>query len=171
VYQTLEMVRLHSPENYTLRNQNTADLKGDVMWTCFNLAQNHNVSDQVMSMFLVEVNTTWGQYEMCNFGVCDGLGGRQAPNVGRESFGGLNPNGGQCAENLNIGNWYSLNVEALALGQWKEITRVRTVSLDCMMQMGMREACDVSQWPFDKATAIAAAALEGACPDIPPKAK
>lgn len=186
VMQTVPMVRLHSTKNDTLSNENAGDVRGDTMWVCANLVSSNNATlgAEYMTLYNVMVNTTWGQYQVtacawwlcpcahrhitkfCNYGSCLGAPS-QAPNVGREAFAGMGSDlGGQCTANAVLGTWYSLTEAARAAGAWKLLQRVRTVSLSCLIGMGLTAACNQDNFPFDKAVALVQSALDGACPDV-----
>merc|ERR1712046_249073 len=93
-------------------------------------------------------------------------------------------NGGQCASNPKVGEWYSMpaggqcqppnNVSEKCT--WRIVKRVKTVTMPCVFGThNMFAACKKARKPpYLQAESIFAAAFassdlkEGGCPDIPP---
>ena len=90
----LPMFRYHSATDYSLANKNTADLLGDTAYLC--AAVWTKPPSQVVSLFSVQVNSTWGQYALCNDNEC--VGGALGT-VGHASMGNLHAFSGQCRSN------------------------------------------------------------------------
>lgn len=189
--QTLQMVVAQPSYNiskYEIINQDTADWLGDTFFTCYDVVSNHTDSDQysVISLFEVDVDTSWGAYSLCNGypGLCWGTDNFH---VGREAPAGIKKYGGQCSDNTDTGSWYSLpgpgrcNTTDQVLGRdctWKVKSRVRTVEIKCVfIENGMLETCkEEKSLPFTKSEAIffrslTAAVGQGGCPDVPPPSK
>lgn len=170
VMQTVAMIRLLDGDqnSVSLDQQNTGNLRGDTLWICALVSSSLNISDRFVSQFNVVVNTTFGQYRLCNNLTCIGAES-QIPNIGRESFAGLEPKfGGQCSPNSILGTWYSLTTAAKEAGQWKLLNRVRTVRGDCLIKQGLAKLCAPSMYPFDAAVDLIGRALNGTCPDFAP---
>eukprot|EP01128_Nolandella_sp_AFSM9_P007918 TRINITY_DN449_c1_g2_i1.p1 TRINITY_DN449_c1_g2~~TRINITY_DN449_c1_g2_i1.p1 ORF type:complete len:456 (+),score=93.91 TRINITY_DN449_c1_g2_i1:153-1520(+) len=179
------MVRLHGEKQYPIAESNTGDFKGDVWFICAALATNATITDgsSLVSVFLVETTTQYGLYSYCNFYKC--VGGSNIT-VGRESTSSFNGAGGQCAQNPIVGEWYSLPASAEceddhtpitknnSACQWRLKKRVKTVSVDCLIEKGLRETCKIDEgFPYAKSVEL----LErntltvglDLCPDIPPR--
>lgn len=105
-----------------------------------------------MSMWLVAVNTSFGQYGRCHFNgtnYCDASTGIQ---VGREAPQGVGPSPlqGQCSANLASGSWYSFPAEGgcsspEAVGgagcTWSG-RRLRTIDAACIVSKAeFQKAC------------------------------
>eukprot|EP01102_Stenamoeba_stenopodia_P022956 TRINITY_DN975_c0_g1_i1.p1 TRINITY_DN975_c0_g1~~TRINITY_DN975_c0_g1_i1.p1 ORF type:complete len:457 (+),score=63.00 TRINITY_DN975_c0_g1_i1:165-1535(+) len=157
----LEVYNFHSVNDFWLNNTNTADIAGDAYFICTSgFAVPYF---QWVSQWQVQVNTTWGQYQLCNYGVC--LGG-DSNLVGREVSDGLAvPNAGQCSQTSNgAGYWYSFNSASecendAAIGDknctWKVISRMKTINASCLFDNGFYEACKADgDAPFNKASQI-----------------
>lgn len=174
----MDMYRFHEENDYDIAQHNTADLVGEVQYLCTQLLGN---ADSQLSKFRVSVNTTWGQYGMCNSGICSG---GLAGTVGHESAGHFGtPKAGQCDANEGIGNWFSLELASeCASGEvvgtdgcaWQgPIEWYKTISIDCILDQGLWDACLMdAQMPFPTAMALLEAAFDsedeeaGGCPNI-----
>ena len=87
--------------------------------------------------------------------------------MGREAFAGLGSLlGGQCTQNPILGTWYSLTEAARAVGAWKLMQRVRTVSLRCLIGMG---AIILDNAEIGEDSIIGAATLVTENAKIPPR--
>jgi len=53
--------------DFWLNNTNTADIAGDAYFICTSGMEMSYF--QWVSQWQVQVNTTWGQYQLCNFGI------------------------------------------------------------------------------------------------------
>jgi hypothetical protein len=131
-------------------------------------------------MLEVDGNTTWGQYALCNRGVC--VGGDNNT-IGHEATSGFTLGGGQCMLHNNIGDWYSFTAASQCAANvtvpstdcaWQFVKRVKSVSTQCLVGAGLKQACmaDAASggFPFKKSAALVTAALQNnkLCPDTPP---
>jgi hypothetical protein len=177
-----DFVRFHEPNNYDLANQNVGDVLGDATFLCSSLLGNLEPAYQWVSQFQVQVNTSWGNYGLCNFGNCWGLNQQL---VGREASSGIAPLGGQCARDTAYGVWYSMPaLGQCAAGQsvgdngctWKTLQRLKTIDSDCLVkQHDFLDVCEKDGcFPFSNAAKILQNALDhenpalGGCPFIDP---
>jgi len=136
------------------------------------------------------MNTTFGQYEVCNFAQC--FGGAE-DRIGKEASTGVGYKGNQCQPNLDLGNWYSLPPYDASLCPgygngpigingsiwfgcgWSVVEKVKTINGSCLIEVHdfIKVGClaDFS-FPFSAATKIWQAAFasddptQGGCPDI-----
>eukprot|EP01102_Stenamoeba_stenopodia_P009548 TRINITY_DN2828_c0_g1_i1.p1 TRINITY_DN2828_c0_g1~~TRINITY_DN2828_c0_g1_i1.p1 ORF type:complete len:447 (-),score=77.83 TRINITY_DN2828_c0_g1_i1:47-1387(-) len=180
----------HSVDDYTLINTNVADLLGDVGFVCQALLGDAFTYFSWISEYEMEVNTTWGQYGFCNFGSC--IGGA-SDRIGKEAPDGVTVQGGQCANNSDIGNWFSLppfnsslcpsyangtvginGTEWYGCG-WNVIKKVKTIDGTCLQKNGFEQACrNDTTFPFPTAQTVWKAAFatedpnQGGCPEIGP---
>ncbi|KAL6079980.1 hypothetical protein QOT17_000366 [Balamuthia mandrillaris] len=178
------MYRFHEPGDYSLANQNTGDLLGDTAFICYALLNRVFMEYHQVSAFLVQVNKTWGQYAMCNYGHC--IGGDNTT-VGRGSSFGLDKRKeGQCSSNEEYGNWYSLPAGGECKKQelsrrggagsscsWQNGGKIKTVGKDCLVERGFMLAClSDSGYPLPSAQKILQNAIakddpnQGGCPPI-----
>jgi len=173
----MEVYRFHT-EDYTLDNKDVADAMGDATFICF---EEGITGNSLVSLYQIEVNTTWGQYALCNFNVCVA---QQHNLVGQEAADGLFPNGGQCQANENVGNWYSLDdvgkcAEGMPVGTdgctWRVLAINKTITSTCLNQIGFYNACLADGGvPYTGATAVFEGAFlsdnpsQGGCPAITP---
>jgi len=134
--------------------------------------------DSYITLYTVSVNTSWGQYELCNNNSCAGLNHHS---VGREASFGVGYLGGQCTSNVGDGNWYSFDVLAhcpngTTVGtngcSWAIQGVHKTISADCLGQNGFFNACIADGGPpYASASQIFLNAflfnssIEGGCPD------
>eukprot|EP00045_Choanoeca_perplexa_P012787 m.141676 g.141676 ORF g.141676 m.141676 type:complete len:382 (+) comp16135_c0_seq1:1088-2233(+) len=177
------------PENTTgdIGNQDVADELGDTVFICSDVLDNHTDFDSyaLVSLYNLTVVTNWAQYQQCNEypGVCLGYGG---PGVGREASYGVYPNAGQCSNNTEVGNWYSLpkqghcqqgDTMGLAYNcTWIIEERIKTIDATCLLkQHGMEASCRAERMvPFTATRAILRKAFEsddvtqGGCPNVVP---
>ncbi|KAK3279660.1 hypothetical protein CYMTET_12465 [Cymbomonas tetramitiformis] len=176
----------HPKGLYNLSNQDVADCLGDVAFTCYDVSSNHTQADDygLVSLYVLEVDTRWGAYSLCNGynpAICFGS---ESFYVGREaSFGITEEFGGQCTDNRKVGNWYSLpyagqcqGSDTVASGKcsWRIIERVKTIDLNCIFKThGMLEACNRDgTLPFPESQGIFQEAFQstdeaqGGCPDV-----
>eukprot|EP00049_Salpingoeca_infusionum_P003384 m.66084 g.66084 ORF g.66084 m.66084 type:complete len:280 (+) comp12097_c0_seq1:691-1530(+) len=150
----LDMYIFH-PKNTTgtIWDQDTADVLGDTIFVCADAMSNHTTTDhyEYISHYRVRVIEKWGEYAQCNGypGVCLGP---DLPHVGREASMGAKHLGGQCQNNTDLGNWYSLRKMGMCpLGQpmsvasnctWQIIERVKTIDAHCVLhERGMLADC------------------------------
>lgn len=177
--QTMQMVRFHSNDDYTLTNKNTADFQGDASFLCTGISGNET-KNSVISLYNVTVNTQWGQYALCNYDNCQG---GNDYSVGHEGAYGVPMFGGQCSNNTEYGNWYSLREGAECTDghyvgdgsscAWQTQALVKSISLDCLLSLGYFQACekDGMTFPFADSTAVLQQAFDydeadGGCPDL-----
>ena len=170
-----------------LDNQDTGDLVGDTAFLCFFVNPYFNTSIiplppyDAMSQFRIEVDSRYGPYQFCNsyqpaqcFGTL-----RPSNAVGREVALGAATAGGQCANNSAQGSWYSLPASggcgSRPIGEggctWRVLARVKTLLLDCLLNLGLRQVCDRDGAPpFARAQQLIARAFastdaaRGGCP-------
>eukprot|EP01101_Sappina_pedata_P008030 TRINITY_DN4367_c0_g1_i1.p1 TRINITY_DN4367_c0_g1~~TRINITY_DN4367_c0_g1_i1.p1 ORF type:complete len:401 (-),score=36.08 TRINITY_DN4367_c0_g1_i1:96-1298(-) len=171
----MEVFRFHT-EDYTLDNEDVADALGDASYICLT----GSTGDTLVSLYSIQVNTTWGQYALCNNKDCVSL---QYTLVGHEAPYGVGKHGGQCNEATGLGNWYSLDASAKCPNgvgvagnwcTWKPLSLIKTVSLDCLVnKVGFYNACrQDGRSPFTKAASVLTAAFSsdnpshGGCPDV-----
>lgn len=92
----LTFYRLHSWIDTALGQRNFATMIGDFAYICPVLLAGNSAfinNQTVISQWQMMVNTTWGQYALCNRDLC--VGGDNVT-VGREAAMGVGANGGQC---------------------------------------------------------------------------
>lgn len=194
----MEVYLAHPHQFAYLDNQDSADAKGDVAFLCPDLLKPEtaafNQYDQV-SLWKVEVDTHWGQYELCNgypavcYGLEDFYMGRQVPYGSRRV-----PLSGQCTSNLGTGSWYSHTLggkcsdnQRPGTGEctWRPIERTKTIDLKCLAHgAGMVETCKTdiaaaggfipgaSEWIFNTSLKVFVDAFstddptKGGCPNV-----
>jgi len=156
--------------------KNVGDALGDATFVCL---VGTFTGDSLASNYMVSVNTTWGQYALCNYNVCVSL---QHHLVGQEVPDGILNNGGQCDLNSGLGNWYSFVEESkcppkVAVGTngctWQPLSLNKTINVECLIQIGFFNAClEDGGVPFTKATAVFEGAFlsddpsKGGCPQV-----
>lgn len=178
----LTIFRLHNVNDTELAQRNAASLIGDLYYVCSALLAGSAISGTgtVISMLEVDGNTTWGQYALCNRGVC--VGGDNNT-IGHEATSGFTLGGGQCMLHNNIGDWYSFTAASQCAANvtvpstdcaWQFVKRVKSVSTQCLVAAGLKQAC-MADWasggfPLKKSVALVTGALQSnkICPDIPP---
>lgn len=167
----------HGANDYTLINTNVADQLGDISFVCTALLSKGFTYFNWVSQYIFNVNTTFGQYGLCNFGTC--IGGAD-DRVGQEAADGAGLiKGGQCQANAELGNWFSLppynaslcpggglgdstynetvgiNGTAWSGCGWKVAEKVKTINGQCLEGHGFVEAClaDLG-YPWRNATIV-----------------
>jgi len=175
----MEFYRFHPPAGVTLDNRNAADALGDVTYVC---SSGPDGQDKHISIFKAKVNTSWGQYQFCNFEICDGF--VDVPTVGHESSYGASFDGGQCSKNVGIGNWYSFNSSFKCASEsnfhdcaWYQTGIGKTIDVTCLDKLGFFYACETDGGdPYPTALKIWNNAFKynktsnGGCPHIVPLA-
>lgn len=180
---TATLFRLHNINDTTLANRNVGSLIGDLFYICAALVANPNspivANNTVVSTFQIYLNSTWGQYALCNHDEC--VGGDNVT-VGHEATSGFTVKGGQCTLHTNtIGDWYSLSAASQCAQNattpttacaWQLKQRVKSVSVPCLVQNGLIQACKAdsanSGFPFGNAQRVVIKAFARSCPDTPP---
>jgi len=173
--ETVQFYRFHT-EDYSLDNTNVADGLGDATFVC--LAASFS-NDSLVSLYSVSVNTTWGQYALCNFNVCVA---EQHHLVGQEAPSGFTHDGGQCNLTTGLGNWYSLDDGGKCSPDspvgtdgctWQELALNKTITASCLTQIGFFNACIADGGPpFLKAASVFEGAFlsddpsKGGCPAV-----
>lgn len=172
----MEFTRIHPGDDWKFSNRNIADVLGDVGYICEIPADS---TDSLLTVFELTVNTTWGQYALCNANVCVGGTPGTVGHTGTDHYG--EPLAGQCSGNEGIGNWFSIVEESECqedeeVGDngcaWKGPLRIlKTITHACLVERGFMEACAADErYPFSAAFAIAQTALlpedDGGCPDV-----
>uniref|UniRef100_A0A7S2TW06 Uncharacterized protein n=1 Tax=Lotharella oceanica TaxID=641309 RepID=A0A7S2TW06_9EUKA len=184
---TMDHYIAHPPDHFNITDQDTADLLGDTVFTCSDVKRNHTKDDHygVISHYRISVDTTWGQYALCNGypGVCVG---NEDFFVGREASMGIKEKGGQCANNSDVGTWYSFPAAGQCQSRgdldahkctWFIEERVKTINLTCpfdthKMLAACNEEPQTGQSIFAKASQIFAQSFasddvaDGGCPDL-----
>jgi hypothetical protein len=156
----------HEPDDFSLINDNIADLEGDTLFVCSALLSHGFTYFHSISWWELTFNSSYGQYALCNFGSC--FGGNPYA-VGHEAAAGFAPGGGQCSSYPNniTGNWISLQNESMcAEGQnigdngctWKVVgryalltyfdintcitpLRYKTINATCLLNNSFASAC------------------------------
>jgi len=176
----IEFYRFHPLGDVTIDNRNTANALGDVYYVCkvgsFGL-------DTHISLMKAKVNTSWGQYQFCNYDQCVGL--VNVPSVGHEAPEGITYKGGQCSDNVGVGSWYSFNASFKCANEnnfdncaWYGPTSIgKTIDVSCLDNHGFFNACLTDGGiPYPKALEIWNKAFkynktsQGGCPHISPLA-
>jgi len=188
--ETLQLYRIFGPpEPMELRNRNTGDDLGDLAFVCTQ-ASGESYRQKQVTWWSVEVNTSYGQYALCNFnGTRNICTGGALDRVGRRfsQMSGDGPVLGQCSANGDVGSQYSFPEAAHcpdgvhpgpgAGCGWGFAKALRTIEAECVLsQRGLMEACrsERGHAPFVKAQRIFRAAFEsddpskGGCPDAAP---
>eukprot|EP00300_Choanocystis_sp_HF-7_P000979 c10806_g1_i1.p1 GENE.c10806_g1_i1~~c10806_g1_i1.p1 ORF type:complete len:442 (+),score=73.98 c10806_g1_i1:29-1327(+) len=182
---TMDMFLAHPHELFNLTGQNSADMLGDVTFTCQDVTQNRTQRDgyDVISHVRVQVSTKWSQYAPCN-GYPSICLGPEHFLVGREAaYGCGDALSGRCAESSEVGFWFSLTAGGECHGKqsihdgecsWKLLERVKTVTMDCVFDTHeMYQQCldpsgeDGALVIFDRAFASDDVS-DGGCPDVKP---
>lgn len=179
----LDLYRIHGArEPLSLTNRNVADALGDVALVCLMDANDASY----VSRWVISANSSWGQYSYCLYSGRNVCYSGSTHQVGRESSLGMGQGHlrGQCSENSDVGNWFSLPEGGeCAPGEgvgtrgctWGGAKRLRTVAASCILQnRGLQEACskEMGHAPFQNSAAIFRAALasddpnRGGCPDV-----
>jgi hypothetical protein len=178
----LSIFRLHNINDTELAQRNAASLIGDLYYICSALVANSPIAGNgtVISLLQIAANTTWGQYALCNHGIC--VGGDNVT-VGHEATAGFTLGGGQCQQHNNIGDWYSLTAASQCAPNvtvpstdcaWQFVKRVKSVSMQCLVGAGLAQMCaaDIANggFPFQKSAALVTSTLQSnkLCPDSPP---
>eukprot|EP01103_Thecamoeba_quadrilineata_P009079 TRINITY_DN1878_c0_g1_i2.p1 TRINITY_DN1878_c0_g1~~TRINITY_DN1878_c0_g1_i2.p1 ORF type:complete len:315 (-),score=47.78 TRINITY_DN1878_c0_g1_i2:26-832(-) len=147
----------HTPQDYSLGNMNAADLLGDANFVC---VYGPNGKYDLVSAIMVQVNATWGQYQLCNYKYCSGLNDYL---VGREAPTGLTPDGGECTPNEEVGSWYSFpnNGQCADNGPvsenctWGQVKVVKTITLQCLEELGFWDVyCAEGSFPYYEAAVV-----------------
>lgn len=138
----------YSPEiSAPLDNTNGGDLLGAAGTLCDYMYQYSYVS-----LYQLQVNNSWGQYGVCYQGFCNGA---NSYTVGRAATSKVKDMEGQCADNSDVGNWYSLTSGARCsdyqeIGDdncaWKELYLNTTITMDCLKEQGFENSC--SLYPY-----------------------
>ena len=92
---TMSLYRYHPSSDWDLADHNLADLAGEAAYICSSLLQEPQGvnSDSLISVYLLQLNSTWGVYAHCNDGDCF----PSLPHgVGREAVEGIGYYSGQC---------------------------------------------------------------------------
>lgn len=178
----LSIFRLHNVNDTELAQRNAASLIGDLYYICSALLANSPIAGNgtVISLLQIAANTTWGQYALCNHGIC--VGGDNTT-VGHEATAGFTLGGGQCQMHNNIGDWYSFTASSECAPNvtvpstdcaWQFVKRVKSVSMQCLVGAGLTQMCaaDIANggFPFQKSAALVTSTLQNnkLCPDTPP---
>jgi hypothetical protein len=187
----LEAFIFHPAHMFDLINEDVGDLLGDTVFICNDVNNTSFDHFQWVSRYSLQVWAGWGQYSLCNrpspnqTGVCTGeekyLVGREAP------YGIKAQMCGQCTDNSDVGNWYSLPTAGLcnstqSLGpdsskgecSWRVVKRLKTIDSICLVKTnGMGEMCAIEgDYPFTKTCAIMLRSFDyddpaqGGCPAI-----
>jgi len=186
-WKQLQFYRLHSYFDQAVGQRNFADIMGDFAYICPVLYQNDTRlvnNATVVSQFEILVNTTWGQYALCNAGIC--VGGDNA-HVGQEAAMGVGKHGGLCQSNALTGNWYSFTNASMCPSttmppspdcSWQVVRRVKSVTTACLVANDLYDACvdDIRNggFPWKAAVTVLKRALTfssgtpGGCDDKPP---
>lgn len=182
---SFEAFVFHPPNDFSLVNDNIADLYGDTFFVCGSVVADQFTYFELISQWKLIFNASFGQYALCNFGNC--FGGN--PNaVGRESAAGVGELSGQCSEYPNniTGNWISLqNVSMCAPGEpigtngcaWQVVGRIKTINSTCLFNHSFAEACvadfSTNRFPLENANSLFLQAFESdeesqnGCPALP----
>jgi len=174
--EVMDTYRFHPVNQYKLDNTNSGDPLGDTAFVCL---RGMGGPDQLISHFTVKVNTSWGQYGLCNFNSCLSISNET---VGREATAGLTQDGGQCTANENLGNWYSFQGNAKCTSEddftdcgWFQLDTVKTINGTCLLENGFYKACEADKtFPFKTATQVFLNSFtydqpsQGGCPNINP---
>lgn len=180
----------HDANYFVLNNTNVADQLGDVAFVCLDMETNLFEDFQWVSGYVIEWNTTWGEYSYCNYGTC---WGGSVDRVGREGSEGVGYLTGQCTNNSNTGSWYALPPYSEELCPeyangtigingtvwygcgWNIIKKIKTINSTCLRDNGFLNACRADgDFPFPTASKIWEQAFasedpsNGGCPDIYP---
>jgi len=188
----LDAFIFHPQNQFDLINEDVADLLGDtVFFICVDA--NNTAFDHYawVSRYTLQVWSGWGEYALCNrpspnhTGICVG---KEIFSVGREAAYGIGEKCGQCTDNSNTGNWYSLPTAGLCsspsqvLGpdptkgqcSWRVLKRLKTIDGVCVLKTnGMYDSCVKNfDYPFTRSRAILLQSFEsddpsqGGCPPI-----
>jgi len=187
----LDAFVFHPKNQFDLINEDVADLLGDTVFICVDA--NNTALDHYawVSRYTLQVWSGWGEYALCNrpspnqTGVCVG---KETFSVGREAAYGIMPECGQCTNNSQVGNWYSLPTAGLCssdtqpLGpdptkgqcSWRVVKKIKTIDGVCLLKTnGMLNACSKNfDYPFAESRAILLQSFEsddpsqGGCPPI-----
>jgi hypothetical protein len=181
-WQTMDLFRLHNVNDTTLQQRNTATLIGDLFYICAALIANPSspivANDTVVSTFRLNLNSTWGQYALCNHDSCVGGDDRT---VGHEATSGFTVGGGQCMMHSAIGDWFSLTSSSMCAQNatvpstscaWQLVKRIKSVGMPCLVSAGLVAACHADQlsggFPFAQSARLVSKAIQRGCPDVPP---
>jgi len=152
----------HPAHQYSLEGQDVADLTGEISYLCGDMLGHAgmSLSYTMLSHFVLEFWSAWGQYAICNdrqFGnqstsFC--LGGDAFGRVGHAAAWEFHPQEGQCQDNHDVGEWYSLPSQGkcsagMMLGEpncsWRTKQHVKTITTKCLIQeKNFLRACSAS---------------------------
>jgi hypothetical protein len=185
----LDAFIFHPREHYNISDQDVADARGDVFFTCFDVLSGGTAADSyaVISWYALELDNRYTVYSMCNGyspPVCLGPAANGA-NVGREAAlaASNDGRGGQCSANDDVGNWYALPAQGLCLPgdtlgvtcHWRSLKRVKTIESKCLMEtQQLLQVCKTMRPPFTKGLEIWRRAFasdviaDGGCPPVQP---
>ncbi|GAB5358026.1 hypothetical protein AAMO2058_000423500 [Amorphochlora amoebiformis] len=158
----------HPEDKFNISNQDLADVLGDTIFTCVDVIRNNTQKDEysLISHYRISLDTRYGIYALCN-GYPGQCIERDLFHVGREAAFGFKDLAGQCANNSDIGNWYSMPSAGRCESRaqlmdgtctWLIEERVKTINLTCPFEeRGMLKACyeyDPKKPVFDAARII-----------------
>lgn len=176
----------HPMHNFNISSQDTGDATGDVFFVCVDFLTgkpggiDHHY--EWLSSWTVTHNPQMGQYQNCN-GYPPKCIGANDYLVGHEAAQGLGqPAGGQCVDNPQTGEWWSLPEGGRCKGgatpaggacTWSA-RREKTIDAKCLLdQLGFKQACARGKRaPFAEATKIFLGAFaaddpkHGGCPPL-----
>ena len=128
-----------------LDNSNGGDILGTAAKLCTSMNQYNYISYHE-----IQANNTWGRYGVCSYNsYC--TGGNDFT-VGRAASLKVKEMEGQCDDNTDVGNWYSLTYGARCFESdeigtnncaWKELSHNTTITMDCLILQGFEEACNM----------------------------
>jgi hypothetical protein len=181
----------HPQNQFDLINEDVADLLGDTVFICVDFNNTGFDHYAWVSRYTLQMWSGWGEYALCNrpspneTGVCVG---KETFSVGREAAYGIKDQCGQCTNNDDVGNWYSLptaglcNSDSQPLGpdaskgqcSWRVLKRLKTIDGVCLLKTnGMASSCSQEfDYPFAQSRAILLQSFEsddpsqGGCPPI-----
>jgi len=181
----LDAFIFHPAHMFDLYNENVADLLGDTVFICADSISNHSSVDQFqwVSRYTIQVWSAWGQYAECNRPTPNETGlciGSETFSVGREAAFAIKEKCGQCADNTDVGSWFSLPTAGMCnsttqplgsnatLGQctWRMLEKKKTIDGKCLLKTNdMLSMClKELNYPFAKSAAILLQSFESSDP-------
>ena len=177
----------HPRHQFNITRQDNGDLRGDAFFVCQDLFTNSSKRPgedyQWITQWTLEHVPRYGQYQNCNGYPNPVCIGAEDFWVGHEAAIGMGqPNGGRCARNQLVGEWFSLPLGGQCRGgarpdgtncTWRA-SRVKTIDAQCLFGHGYVQRClEDRRAPFVSAEKLftqAFASIDPAaagCPALP----
>jgi hypothetical protein len=178
---TKEIYYFHPQGKYELANHNVGDLVGDAVVVCDFLLTKKPASEQFISKWTVDMSNIWGDFGFCKgYDEANRCVSMDPTHVGREITQSMLHNGDdmRCSTvEPGYGWWYSFPLNGKCTDansgncSWGSERRIKSVSLDCLIKLGLEGACssDILSVGLPSTTALIKKAFDtDICTDIVP---